>query len=65
MSDFRPAKSGLSVSIGESVRVMRELQELSQKELAALSGIPYSTLSAIENDRVKLVSNEPRHWQLR
>lgn len=54
MSDFRPAKPRLSVSVGESVRVMRELQELSQNELAALSGIPQSTLSAIENDRVKL-----------
>ena len=54
MSNFRPAKSRLSVSVGESVRVMRELQELSQNELAALSGIPQSTLSAIENDRVKL-----------
>ncbi len=54
MSEFRPAKSRLSVSVGESVRVMRELQELSQNELAALSGIPQSTLSAIENDLVKL-----------
>lgn len=54
MSEFRPAKTRLTVSVGESVRVMRELQELSQNELAAISGIPQSTLSAIENDRVKL-----------
>jgi DNA-binding XRE family transcriptional regulator len=38
----------------ESVRIMRELQELSQNELAKLTGIPQSTLSAIENDRVNL-----------
>jgi len=36
------------------VRIVRELQELSQNELAALSGIPQSTISAIENDRVNL-----------
>jgi transcriptional regulator with XRE-family HTH domain len=33
---------------------MRELQELSQNELSQLSGIPQSTLSAIESDKVKL-----------
>jgi transcriptional regulator with XRE-family HTH domain len=33
---------------------MRELQELSQNELAALTGIPQSTISAIENDRINL-----------
>ena len=38
----------------ESLRIMREFQELSQNELATLTGIPQSTLSAIENDRVNL-----------
>jgi transcriptional regulator with XRE-family HTH domain len=33
---------------------MRELQELSQNELAAITGIPQSTISAIERDRVNL-----------
>ncbi|MBL4584694.1 MAG: helix-turn-helix transcriptional regulator [Pseudomonadales bacterium] len=33
---------------------MRELQALSQNELAKLSGIPQSTISAIENDRIQL-----------
>jgi len=36
------------------VRIVRELQELSQNELAALTGIPQSTISAIENDRINL-----------
>ncbi len=36
------------------MRIMRELQEMSQNELAAISGIPQSTLSAIENDRINL-----------
>ena len=54
MSEFRPAKKRIDVSVGESVRIIRELQELSQNELARLSGIPQSTISAIENDRINL-----------
>lgn len=54
MKDFRPAKKRVDVSVGESVRVVRELQELSQNDLAALTGIPQSTISAIENNRVRL-----------
>jgi transcriptional regulator with XRE-family HTH domain len=44
----------MSVSVGESVRIIREFQELSQNQLAQLTGIPQATLSAIENDRVRL-----------
>jgi transcriptional regulator with XRE-family HTH domain len=54
MKAFRPAKRRIRVSVGESVRILRELQELSQNELSRRSGIPQATLSAIENDRVKL-----------
>ncbi len=54
MRDFKPAKRYIEVTPGESVRILRELQELSQNELAELCGIPQSTISAIENDRVKL-----------
>jgi len=54
MSDFRPAKRRISVSVGESVRILRELQEYSQNELASRTGIPQATLSAIENDRIRL-----------
>ena len=54
MSDFRKAKKSMDVSPGESVKILRELQELSQNELAELSGIPQSTISAIENDRIRL-----------
>ncbi len=52
--EFRNASRTVEVSVGESVRIVRELQELSQNQLAALSGIPQSTISAIENDRVNL-----------
>lgn len=54
MSQFRKAKSRMPVSTGESVRIMRELQEFSQNQLAEISGIPQSTISAIERDRVNL-----------
>ena len=52
--NFRKARKTIEVSIGESVRIMRELQELSQNELSAITGIPQSTISAIEHDRVSL-----------
>jgi len=54
MKDYRKAKKLVDVSVGESVRILRELQEMSQNELAELTGIPQSTISAIENDRVNL-----------
>ena len=54
MKDYQESPIREKVSIGESVRIIRELQELSQNELAALTGIPQSTLSAIEHDRVNL-----------
>jgi transcriptional regulator with XRE-family HTH domain len=54
MADYRKAKRTIEVSPGESVRIIRELQELSQNDLAALSGIPQSTISAIERGRINL-----------
>jgi transcriptional regulator with XRE-family HTH domain len=54
MKQYRPAKKRIEVSVGESVRVVRELQDLSQNQLAELTGIPQATISAIENDRVSL-----------
>jgi len=54
MKNFRPARKRVEVSVGDSVRIIRELQELSQNQLAALAGIPQATISAIENNRVNL-----------
>ena len=54
MREFRPAKRRVEVSVGDSVRILRELQELTQGQLAELTGIPQSTISAIENSRVNL-----------
>jgi transcriptional regulator with XRE-family HTH domain len=44
----------VEVSVGESVRIVRELQGLTQNGLSKLTGIPQSTISAIENDSVNL-----------
>ncbi len=52
--DVRPAKARVAVSVGESVRIVRELQELTQSELARRTKIPQSTISAIENDTINL-----------
>jgi transcriptional regulator with XRE-family HTH domain len=54
VKNYKRAKKRIDVSIGESVRIVRELQELSQSELSRITGIPQSTISAIENDRVNL-----------
>ena len=51
---FVPEQRWIEVSVGESVRVLRELQELSQNQLSKISGIPQATISAIENDRVNI-----------
>ncbi len=54
MKGFRRAKKMIDVSVGESVRIIRELQGYSQNQLSAMTGIPQATISAIENDRVRL-----------
>ncbi len=54
MKDYKTAKGHIEVTVGESVRIIRELQEMSQNDLARATGIPQSTISAIENDRVNL-----------
>jgi len=54
LKDYRKAKKTVDVSVGESVRIIRELQALSQNDLSGLTKIPQSTISAIENNRVNL-----------
>jgi transcriptional regulator with XRE-family HTH domain len=54
MENYRKAKKTIDVSVGESVRIIRELQELSQSELSKLTNIPQSTISGIENDRINI-----------
>lgn len=52
--DIRPTKARVAVSVGESVRIVRELQGFTQSELARRAKIPQSTISAIENDTINL-----------
>lgn len=54
MKNFRPARKRIEVSVGESVRIIRELQGLSQNQLAELTGISQATISGIENDRINI-----------
>jgi len=54
MKNYHKAKQTIKVTVGESVRIIRELQELSQNQIATMTGIPQSTISAIENNRVNL-----------
>lgn len=46
--DLVPARVGVSITPGEMLRTVRELQELTQSELSALAGIAQSNLSALE-----------------
>jgi len=51
---FTKAKAHITVSVGESLRIMRELQEMSQNDLSNSTGIPQSTISSIEKGRINL-----------
>ncbi len=52
--DFVRAKVNRKISPGEMLKTIRELQELSQKELSELTGIPQSNISAIESNHRQL-----------
>jgi len=54
MRNFSPAKKRVDVSPGESVRIIRELQGLTQAGLSELCGIPQTTISGIETGRINL-----------
>jgi transcriptional regulator with XRE-family HTH domain len=52
--NYKIEKKHIEVTPGESVRIIRELQGMSQNDLAKLTKIPQSTISAIENGRINL-----------
>ena len=52
--DFVRSKVHCAVTPGEALRMTRELQEKSQKELFELTGISQSNISAIENGTAQL-----------
>lgn len=60
MSGYRQAITDIDVSSGTSVRILRELHEMSQHDLAVATGIPQSTISSIENDHLCLRGRRAR-----
>jgi transcriptional regulator with XRE-family HTH domain len=54
MRNYIPAKKRVDVLPGESVRIIRELQGLSQSQLSNICGIPQTTISGIETGRINL-----------
>ena len=53
-TEFKPAKTRIHLTSGEVIRMLRELKEWTQEELANRSGISPTNLSALENDRVDI-----------
>lgn len=58
MADFLPEKNYIHVSAGESVRIVREMHELTVTQLALASGIPEATLRAIEKDQLEVSAEQ-------
>ena len=48
MNDFIKARKRIEVSTGESVKIIREFEGLSQNQLAEMTGIPQSTLFPLQ-----------------
>ena len=48
--DFLKSKVHCAVTPGEALKMIRELQGLSQNDLVKLTGISQSNISALEND---------------
>jgi transcriptional regulator with XRE-family HTH domain len=54
MQKYTTARNRVLLTPGTSVRIARELQELTQSALAKLSGLSQPTISAIEADKITL-----------
>ncbi len=54
MSQFSPAKPHSHLSTGEVIRMLRELKEWSQEDLAKRSGITATNLSMLENGKIEI-----------
>lgn len=53
-NEFIPAKVHTHIMPGEALKMLRELQGLSQNQLAEITGITQSNISAIENNSRQL-----------
>lgn len=52
--EFVPARTRVHMTPGQSLKTIRELQELSQNALAELSGLPQPTISGMEAGRINI-----------
>ena len=53
-NEFLPATPKISVSTGETIRMLRDLMGWTQEELAKRSGINAKNISMLENDKVEI-----------
>ncbi len=51
LKNYQVAKSRVQMTPGRMLKTIRELQEMSQNELAQKSNMTQSNISAMENDR--------------
>ncbi len=52
--EFVRAKTRIALSPAQSLKMVREFQELSQNELSKLTGLPQSTISGMEAGRINI-----------
>jgi len=52
--EFGPAKKHIAVTTGEAIRMLRELKDWTQEELAKRSGINAKNISMLENDHIDI-----------
>ena len=52
--DFVPARVNTSISPGEMLKTLRELQEMTQEQLAILVGVSKPTLNRFEQGKTTL-----------
>jgi DNA-binding XRE family transcriptional regulator len=51
---FKPAKPHAKITTGEVIRMLRELKQWTQMELANQSGVTATNISLLENDRIDI-----------
>ena len=53
-NSFVPAKRHVVLTTGEAIRMLRELKEWTQEELAKRSGITATNISLLENGKIDI-----------
>jgi transcriptional regulator with XRE-family HTH domain len=51
---FSPSKKRILLTPGQSVKIAREMLELSQNDLSKITNLPQSTISGIESGKINL-----------